>query len=202
MLRPNTSLFRALARCSKQPACYEKRLTYISLTFVAWLAGDPDERNLVIEMLEDANAQQWVVVNHPKQELNGRIAQICSISADGLRGAIIEDAEPTKERPYYEKSAVRGASLRPDQLRKVSCRPVSSRSSIGLHPWHVADDVMQLYRCACDSQVPPPPLPLKQWPLGARFGCWLAGKSKCSCAFSPKLCSGPPVPACMCETCS
>lgn len=113
--------------------------------------GDPAEHAEVVRVLEAATAQQWLVVNYHRPEINGRIAQITSVAADGLRCAIIDDAEASKERPFYLKSAVRSATLTQSQLRKV---------------------------------LPPKP-PLQTWPLNARFGCMLAGRSACACAFGP-----------------
>jgi len=81
--------------------------------------GDPAESGETIRMLEAATAQQWIVVNYHKAELNGRIAQISSIRPDGLRCAIVDDAEASAGRPFYLKSAVRSATLRQGQLRKV-----------------------------------------------------------------------------------
>ena len=101
-------------------------------------------------------------------ELNGRIAQISSIREDGRRIAIIDDTEASKERPFYLQDAVRTASLRTMQLRKL----------------------------------PPPPPPLKTWPLGARFCCMLAGESACACAFGPTVCLGPPVTTCVASSSS
>mmetsp|Transcript_28622 Transcript_28622/g.73419 ORF Transcript_28622/g.73419 Transcript_28622/m.73419 type:complete len:347 (+) Transcript_28622:69-1109(+) len=81
--------------------------------------GDPNERVGVIQMLQEATDQQWIIVNYERPELNGRIAQITSVRIDGRRCAIIDDAEASAERPFYLQSAVRSASLRTDQLRKL-----------------------------------------------------------------------------------
>jgi hypothetical protein len=106
-----------------------------------------------IEIEQELNAQTKNVEGLKANivQANKRIAQITSVAADGLRCAIIDDAEASKERPFYLKSAVRSATLTQSQLRKV---------------------------------LPPKP-PLQTWPLNARFGCMLAGRSACACAFGP-----------------
>uniref|UniRef100_A0A7S2NRA6 Uncharacterized protein n=1 Tax=Haptolina brevifila TaxID=156173 RepID=A0A7S2NRA6_9EUKA len=81
--------------------------------------GDPTERVAVIQLLLEANAQQWIIVAHHVPDLNGRIAQVSGVRQDGLRRAIVDDSEASSGRPYFQKGAVRSALLRPDQLRRL-----------------------------------------------------------------------------------
>lgn len=88
--------------------------------------GDAAERAEVVQMLKEALAAQWVIINY-SATLNGRVAQVVGVMQDGRRLCIINDAAASAHRPYYEKSAVTSAYLWQDNLLKIPPPPPSAK---------------------------------------------------------------------------
>ena len=95
--------------------------------------GDPAERSEVIRVLKAACATQWLVVGCTERQsvhLNGRIADVVGVSDQDptLRLVVVNDSQPTRARPYYEKSAVTSAFLTTSQLLKLPPPPPPAKS--------------------------------------------------------------------------
>lgn len=101
---------------------HAKRLAAVDLP-----RGDPAERSEVLRMLKEVTRQQYVIVGC-KPTLDGRIAQVVRVDADGQRQVIINDAAPSEDRPYYEKSAVTSAFLQSKQLRPLPAPPPPAKA--------------------------------------------------------------------------
>jgi hypothetical protein len=85
--------------------------------------GDAAQQTEVIRLLEQAERQQWVIVDvHDRPYLNGRIGQRVRVMDDKVL-VVVDDAEAGPHRPYYEKGAVRTAKLLPSQLKRLKPPP-------------------------------------------------------------------------------